>query len=122
MCGIAGEWDWTGGPRSLDVVAAMIDTIVHRGPERRTCWLSRDGKLALAHAQLSFFKGAGAQPVSNSQGTIFGVCNGEIYNYQELARLVRQSGIKCEVQSDVQIIPYLYQLRGPSGSTRYRQA
>jgi asparagine synthase (glutamine-hydrolysing) len=114
MCGIAGEWDWSGGPRSLDVVAAMIDTIVHRGPEGRTCWLSPDTKLALAHAQLSFFKGAEAQPVSNSQGTIFGVCNGEIYNYQELAQLVRQSGINCEVRADVQIIPYLYQLCGPS--------
>jgi asparagine synthase (glutamine-hydrolysing) len=115
MCGIAGEWDRGGGPRSLDVVAAMIDTIAHRGPEGRTCWLSPDRKLALAHAQLSFFKGAEAQPVGNSQGTIFAICNGEIYNHRELAKLVRASGIDCEVRSDVQIIPYLYQLRGPDG-------
>lgn len=115
MCGIAGEWDWSGAPRSLDIVAAMIDTIAHRGPEGRTCWLSPDGRLAFAHAKLSFFKAAEAQPVSNSQGTIFAVCNGEIYNYQELARLVRSSGVNCEIRSDVQIIPYLYQLRGAAG-------
>jgi asparagine synthase (glutamine-hydrolysing) len=115
MCGIAGEWDWGGEARSFDDLTAMIDAIAHRGPEGQSCWLSKDGKLALAHAQLSFFKGAEKQPVSNDQGTIFAVCNGEIYNYQELALLVRRAGINCEVRSDVQILPYLYQLRGPSG-------
>jgi asparagine synthase (glutamine-hydrolysing) len=78
MCGIAGEWDWGAGP-SVANVTAMIEAIAHRGPEGHTCWLSPDGKLALAHAQLSFFKGAETQPVSNAAGTIFAVCNGEIY-------------------------------------------
>jgi asparagine synthase (glutamine-hydrolysing) len=90
----------------------MIDAIAHRGPEGRTCWVSPNGKLALTHAQLSFFKGAETQPVSNTDGTIFAVCNGEIYNYQDLAQIVRQAGIDCDVRSDVQIIPYLYQVRG----------
>jgi asparagine synthase (glutamine-hydrolysing) len=115
MCGIAGEWNWSGGSHSFDFVTAMIDAITHRGPEGRSCWISKDGKLALAHAQLSFFKGAESQPVSNDQATIFVVCNGEIYNYEELALLVRQSGINCKIRSDVEIIPYLFQLRGPSG-------
>jgi asparagine synthase (glutamine-hydrolysing) len=114
MCGIAGEWDFDGTP-SVANVAAMIDAIAHRGPEGRTCWLSPDGKLALAHAQLSFFKGAETQPVSNADGTIFAVCNGEIYNYQDLAQTVRQAGIDCDIRSDVQIIPYLYQVRGAAG-------
>jgi asparagine synthase (glutamine-hydrolysing) len=115
MCGIAGEWDWNGSPRSTDVAAAMIETIAHRGPEGRTCWRSPDGALVLAHAQLSFFKGAEVQPVDNGRGTIVAVCNGEIYNYRELAQLVGASGIDCDIRSDVQIIPYLYQLRGPEG-------
>ncbi len=92
MCGIAGEWDWNGGPRSSERVAAMIETIAHRGPEKRSCWLSKDRKLALAHAQLSFFKGAECQPVSNREDTLFCVCNGEIYNYQELAKDDFQAG------------------------------
>jgi asparagine synthase (glutamine-hydrolysing) len=115
MCGIAGEWNWRDGRPSLDVTAAMIGAIAHRGPEGQTCWLSTDGKLALAHAQLSFFKGAETQPVSNQRGTVFAVCNGEIYNYRELTGLVRQSGIDCDVRADVQVIPYLYELRGPAG-------
>jgi len=114
MCGIAGEWDWSSGPRVQSVIATMIDTLAHRGPEGRTCWFSPDGKLALAYAQLSFFKGAEAQPVSNRRNTIFVVCNGEIYNYQDLAQLVHQSGINCDFRSDVEVIPYLYELRGLS--------
>src|ERR1700691_1999329 len=74
MCGIAGEWDFDGTP-SVANVTAMIDAIAHRGPEGRTCWVSPNGKLAFAHAQLSFFKGAETQPVSNTDGTIFAVCN-----------------------------------------------
>ncbi len=114
MCGIAGEWDWDGAPPVRSVIDAMIDSLAHRGPEGRTCWFSPDGKLAFAHAQLSFFKGAEAQPVSNGHNTIFVICNGEIYNHRELAAVVRQSGIDCNVRCDVEIIPYLYELRGSS--------
>jgi asparagine synthase (glutamine-hydrolysing) len=115
MCGIVGELDWSGAPAGKAVIAAMIETLTHRGPEGRTCWFSSDGKLALAHAQLSFFKGGELQPVCNSRKTIFTVCNGEIYNHRELAGLVRQSGIKLDLRSDVEVIPYIYELRGPSG-------
>lgn len=118
MCGIAGEWDWSSGPRERNVIGAMIDSLAHRGPEGQACWFSPDGKLALAHAQLSFFKGAEYQPVSNRQNRIFVVCNGEIYNHRELSRLVRQAGINCDVRSDIDIIPYLYELHGPSSFAR----
>jgi asparagine synthase (glutamine-hydrolysing) len=110
MCGIAGEWDWGDVPRAQSALVAMIDSLVHRGPEGRTCWLSPDRTLALGYAQLSFFKGAKAQPISNRRNTIFAVCNGEIYNYRELAGLARQP----ELRSDIEVIPYLYELRGPS--------
>ena len=115
MCGIAGELSWTGAPAGKAVIAAMIDQLAHRGPEGRTCWFSSDGKLALAHAQLSFFTGGELQPVCNARKTIFVVCNGEIYNHRELAGLERQSGIALDLRSDVEVIPYIYELHGPSG-------
>jgi asparagine synthase (glutamine-hydrolysing) len=114
MCGIAGEWDWRGEPRAPNVLATMIAALAHRGPEGRTCWFSPDGELALAYARLSFFKRAEAQPVSNGRKTIFVVCNGEIYNYQELTGLVHQSGLDFDVRSDIAVIPYLYEVRGVS--------
>ena len=105
MCGIAGELDWRGGRRDASVIAAMIESLAHRGPEGRTCWFSSDGKLALGHAQLSFFKGAETQPVSNRSGTIVAVCNGEIYNHRELAGRLNEAGMECEPRSDVEVIP-----------------
>jgi asparagine synthetase B (glutamine-hydrolysing) len=48
MCGIAGEFDWDGAGPTPGVIAAMIDSLAHRGPEGNTCWFSPDGKLALA--------------------------------------------------------------------------
>jgi asparagine synthase (glutamine-hydrolysing) len=115
MCGIAGEFDWDGAEPTPGVIAAMIDSLAHRGPEGNTCWFSPDGKLALAHAQLSFFKGGEAQPVWNGRKTIFAVCNGEIYNHRELAELVRRSGTNPVLRSDVEIIPYVYELQGTAG-------
>jgi len=112
MCGIAGEWDWTGRPRERSAIAAMIQSLRHRGPEGHACWFSSEGEIALAYAQLSFFKGARVQPVGNARNSVFVVCNGEIYNHQELAGLVRQSGIEPATSSDIEIIPYLYELRG----------
>jgi asparagine synthase (glutamine-hydrolysing) len=120
MCGIAGEWDWSGKPCAEGVIAAMIDSLAHRGPEGRTCWFSPDRQLALAHAQLSFFKGAEAQPVSSGRSAIFAVCNGEIYNHQELAGLVRQSGLNVDIRSDVEILPYLYEVYGRTGFAMLR--
>src|ERR1700687_2768468 len=112
MCGIAGEWDWSGERRGQSVIAAMIDSLAHRGPEGRTCWFNSDGELALAYARLSFFEGSKTQPASNGRSSIFVVCNGEIYNHRELAGLIRQSGVDLDIRSDIEIIPYLYELRG----------
>ncbi len=47
----------------------------------------------------------------NGRKTIFTVCNGEIYNHRELVGLVRQSGIALDLRSDVEVIPYIYELR-----------
>ena len=120
MCGIAGELDWQGGGRERSGIAAMIGTLSHRGPEGQTTWISPDGRLALGHAQLSFFKKAHTQPVTGQRGAVFVVCNGEIYNHRELAALVREAGVACDIRSDVEVIPYLFELRGVSSFAMLR--
>src|SRR5260370_9057297 len=99
MCGIAGEWDWSGRQCERSAVSAMIGSLVHRGPEGHECWFDLNGEIALAYARLSFFNRAKAQPVSNTRNSIFVVCNGEIYNHQELVALIRQSGMTVPTRS-----------------------
>jgi asparagine synthase (glutamine-hydrolysing) len=115
MCGIAGEWNWAGGTVQQNVTANAIAAIKHRGPEGQTCWVGHDGALALGYAKLSFFRDAKPQPVTNETNSIFAVCNGEIYNHSELTQLMRQCGFNPAIRSDVEVIPYLYELRGVAG-------
>lgn len=87
MCGIAG-YIAPGGfrendSRSLD---AMIEAIVHRGPDDSGTWFEPDIGVALGHRRLSIIdlSPAGHQPMASASGRYIIVYNGEIYNHSDL--------------------------------------
>ncbi|MEI8358896.1 MAG: asparagine synthetase B, partial [Deltaproteobacteria bacterium] len=84
MCGIAGFLALDPGvPASRDLARAMCDVIVHRGPDDEGFHV--DGPLAMGMRRLSIIDLAGGhQPISNEDGTVTVILNGEIYNFQEL--------------------------------------
>ena len=92
MCGIAGI---VGPKASPERVLAMTGRLHHRGPD--------DGGLfeapgvALGHRRLSILdlSPAGHQPMTNEDGSLWLVFNGEIYNYVELA-----ADLKAKVSPD----------------------
>jgi len=107
MCGIAG-WVGRGNP---DDLAAMVASLDHRGPDERGYW--HDEHAALGIARLSIIDVAGGhQPVHSTDGSITAVCNGEIYNYRELAAELISQGVILRSGSDVEVIPHLYQRSG----------
>jgi asparagine synthase (glutamine-hydrolysing) len=112
MCGIAGELRWNGGPVRSDFLLRMIAAVKHRGPDGTTSWISEDGRMGMAHALLSFFTRGAAQPLGGATGKVFVVCNGEIYNYRELAEQLRKDGVALEPLSDVAVLPFLYERYG----------
>ena len=83
MCGIAGivgKMAADGGD-----IAAMLRALAHRGPDGEGIY--RDAGATLGHRRLSIIDlEGGRQPLRNQAGTIWLVCNGEIYNYVELRR------------------------------------
>jgi asparagine synthase (glutamine-hydrolysing) len=109
MCGIAGivgKFD----PEGRDL-GRMLRSLVHRGPDGEGIF--SDGQATLGHRRLSIIDLAGGrQPMSNVEGTIWLVCNGEIYNYVELRRQLEAQGYRFVTHSDCEVIIGLYEIHG----------
>lgn len=85
MCGIAGSLALGDDPFvvSVALIESMRDAMVHRGPDGYGVWVSPDKRIGLGHRRLSIIdlSDAAAQPMSNADGRLQVVFNGEIYNH-----------------------------------------
>ena len=107
MCGIAG-WAGPGDPSRLE---AMVASLAHRGPDESGFWVGPEAALGIA--RLSIIDVAeGHQPIYSANRSVVAVCNGEIYNYRELAAELIASGVILKSASDVEVIPHLYRRHG----------
>ena len=89
----------------------MADTIAHRGPDDEGYYMS--GPVGLGFRRLSIIDLAtGHQPLSNEDGTIWIVFNGEIYNYQELRAFLQEKGHLFKTRTDTEVIVHLYEELG----------
>jgi asparagine synthase (glutamine-hydrolysing) len=112
VCGICGKlnFDSEAGV-SKALLKAMADTIAHRGPDDDGYYVS--GPVGLGFRRLSIIDlGGGHQPLSNEDGTVWIVFNGEIYNYQELRAFLVTKGHVFRTQSDTEVIVHLYEEEG----------
>src|ERR1035438_6477662 len=109
MCGICGKLAFDDQATiSPTLVRAMADTIRHRGPDDEGYYVS--GPIGLGFRRLSIIDlKSGHQPLSNEDGTIQIVFNGEIYNYQELRAFLLSKGHVFKTQTDTEVIVHLYE-------------
>ena len=77
MCGIAGVMSFDEKPVSLEELHAMCGAMLHRGPDDEGIYLEKDVGLAMRRLSIIDLE-TGHQPVSNEDGTIWVVLNGEI--------------------------------------------
>jgi asparagine synthase (glutamine-hydrolysing) len=116
MCGIAAIFAYRFGAERVDrdELAAIRDRMYSRGPDGEGEWLSKDGRVGLAHRRLSIIdlSPAGAQPMFNEDKSLAIIFNGEIYNYRELRADLEKSGRRFFSQSDTEVILKLYEDRG----------
>jgi asparagine synthase (glutamine-hydrolysing) len=119
VCGIAGIVRWDGRPVLEHEIRGMCGVMVHRGPDEEGIYLA-DG-VALGMRRLSIIDLAGGQqPVSNEDGSVWIVFNGEIYNYRELRHELQQKGHVFRTSSDTETIVHLYEELGPRCVERLR--
>ncbi|MFZ6012199.1 MAG: asparagine synthetase B family protein, partial [Bacteroidota bacterium] len=105
MCGIAGIV--SKGKIDERVIGAMVDALSHRGPDARGAILSEDETIFLGHTRLSIIDldARANQPFFSRDGRYVIVFNGEIYNYQQIARQLKaQTGINFRSTSDTEVI------------------
>jgi len=112
MCGIAGLFN-LAEERPIDqrLLEAMGERLIHRGPDDQGYY--RDGRVGLSFRRLSIIDLAGGnQPLTNEDGSVIVVCNGEIYNYRELRADLEAKGHRFRTQCDVETLPHLFEEYG----------
>ena len=116
MCGLVAFFAYhpVAPEISRDELRIIRDHMQNRGPDGSGEWFSTDGHVGLGHRRLAIIdlSEAGKQPMSNEDGSIQVVFNGEIYNYQSLReRLIRQGHV-FRSQADSEVLVHLYEERG----------
>jgi asparagine synthase (glutamine-hydrolysing) len=109
MCGIIGFVNLDQQrPTNERIARAMNDAITHRGPDDEGFYFKN--QIALGMRRLSIIDLAGGhQPISNEDGTVWVVFNGEIYNYRELREGLLARGHQLKTNSDTETIVHLYE-------------
>jgi len=114
MCGICGI-HLSDPNRSVEpsVIEAMKDEIVHRGPDDHGSYV--DGNIGMGFRRLSIVDlKHGHQPMSNLDGNLHVVFNGEIYNHNDIRPGLISAGINYRTKCDTETIVNLFQQKGTS--------
>ena len=119
MCGIAGICSRDGTIAPFETMERMVKALHHRGPDDQGLHVSPG--LAMGITRLSIIDVAGGhQPISSEDGQVTVVCNGEIYNHDELRRELQAAGHVFKTRSDVEVIVHLYEEEGAKFISRLR--
>lgn len=120
MCGICGIFEFhRRDPIPEAVVRRMNDTIVHRGPDDEGIYVSEGIGFGFRRLSIIDLSG-GHQPISNEDGRIWVMLNGEIYNYPELRQDLIARGHQFRTRSDTESIVHLYEEYGEDCFGRLR--
>jgi asparagine synthase (glutamine-hydrolysing) len=97
----------------------MSETLIHRGPDSEGFHV--DGAIGLAARRLAIIDLAhGDQPLTNEDGSIVVVQNGELYNYRELTHELRRAGHEFRTESDTEVHAHAYEQWGLGFAERLR--
>jgi asparagine synthase (glutamine-hydrolysing) len=102
MCGIFGIFT-TNNYLSEGVIRAYTNTLTHRGPDNGNVFIAEHQKLALGHRRLSIIDLSeyANQPIWSQCKRYVMVYNGEIYNFQTLAKTINKP---LKTHSDTEVL------------------
>ena len=116
MCGICGILRINSSANGVEskLIERMTDSMAHRGPNDRGMW--SDDLISLGSRRLSVIdlSSAGHMPMSNEDGTVQIVYNGEVYNFRELKEqfALVERGHVFRSRTDTEVLIHLYEELG----------
>ena len=113
MCGICGVFNMQNRKQTEpELIRKMLEKIRHRGPDGENLYEKEN--VCLGFNRLSFIdlSSDGLQPFMNEDGTVAMVCNGEIFNYQELKDDLLAKGHVFKSKTDTEVVIHLYEEYG----------
>lgn len=111
MCGIFGYYRRDKQSLRLDILEKMGRLINHRGPDDQGIYNSEG--VGLGNQRLSIIDlENGNQPFYSDDGKVIVVQNGEIFNYVELAKSLKNTEYACRTNSDTEVLLRLYEKEG----------
>jgi asparagine synthase (glutamine-hydrolysing) len=118
MCGIAGVLNTTGASVPVESLKRMTDCVAHRGPDGEGHYTF--GPVGLGHRRLSIIdlSDAGREPMSNEDGSVVLVFNGEIYNFQTLRAELEALGHRFHSKTDTEVLVHGYEAWGDEAILR----
>jgi asparagine synthase (glutamine-hydrolysing) len=120
MCGICGvAYRDSSYMQPVEQLNSMCLQLTHRGPDDQG--MHRVPGLSLGIQRLSIIdRSGGRQPITNEDGTLWLVCNGEIYNYLELRKSLQAKGHVFATHTDIEVVLHLYEEEGQNLFERLR--
>src|SRR4030042_369910 len=100
MCGIAG----IRGDSPPESIASMVAAMHHRGPDDKGIFRELGIALGMARLAIIDLSPKAHQPMSNQEGTIWIVYNGETYNFREERAILIKKGYSFKSASDTEVV------------------
>ena len=119
MCGVAGAYQQ---PDGKVLVTAMVDRLVHRGPDAGAVveMVDPDTAVVLGHRRLSIIDLSSAADQPFAKGGLTLTYNGELYNYRELRHELEALGSGFATASDTEVVLEAWRAWGAGALRRFR--
>ncbi|MEW5801948.1 MAG: hypothetical protein AB1847_07555, partial [bacterium] len=112
MCGICGFSNYNLHQEdAVRIIHRMCQVMQHRGPDDVGTYHDPDAVIGMRRLSIIDLQ-TGHQPISNEDGSVWVVCNGEIYNFQELRKKLQETGHVFKTGSDSEVLVHLYEEKG----------
>lgn len=109
MCGITGFIDHRNNTQ-IEILNQMTETLTHRGPDSSGRYFEHKDSytIGLGHRRLSVIDltEAGSQPMKYKNFTI--IYNGELYNFQEVKKRLKNLGHEFYSETDTEVILHAF--------------